>query len=229
MATKKPRAKRGSEKRLPKPKSDLSQIYEFPAVTTPMLRELTQLETPSTISKRQEVMARDLKPALKAERVEFLQKLAARAPSVKRLLGEKFVSIGVRTRDDAKQKSTAAVALFYSYSNQVAVEAVLDRRGRVVEAEDYRQQPAATDREIDQAVALARRSLRKQDIWSDDLTSGVIAITNDDPTSLDYGRRLMDVRFFKSDERLAKLMAIVDLGKGKITRSGSIEHEGEQP
>jgi len=119
--------------------------------------------------------------------------------------------------------------MFYSYSNQVAVEAILDGRGRVVKVEDYRRQPAATGSEIHQAVALARRSLRQQDGWSDDLASGVIAITNDDPTSPDYGRRLMDVRFFTADERLAKLMAIVDLGKGKITRSGSVQYDGEQP
>jgi len=229
MATKTPRAKRRSQKRLPKPKIDLSPIYEFPAVTIPALRELGQLETPSAISKRQEVIVRDLKPALKPERLESLQKLAARAPSVKKLLGKKFVPIGVRTQEDAKQKPMAAMAMFYSYSNQVAVEAILDGRGRVVKVEEYRQQPAATNGEIHQAVALARRSLRQQDGWSDDLTSGVIAITNDDPTSPDYGRRLMDVRFFTADERLAKLMAIVDLGKGKITRSGSVQYEGEQP
>jgi hypothetical protein len=227
MATKKPRTKRGSERRLPKPKSDLPPIYEFPAVTLPALRELSQLETPSAILKRQEVLARDLKPTLKPERLEALQKLAARAPAVKKVLGEKFLPIGVHTQEDAKKKPAATVALFYSYSNQIAVEAILDGRGRIVKVEDYRHQPAATDGEIKQAVALARRSLRKQDGWSDDLTSGVIAITNDDPTSPDYGRRLMDVRFFKPDERLAKLMAIVDLGKGKISRSGSVADEGE--
>jgi hypothetical protein len=228
MATKMTRDRRGSEKRLPKPNPDLSQIYEFPAATIPSLREHGEPETPALISKRQDVIARDLKPALKPARIQALQNLAARAPAVRKLLGEKFVHIGVRTSEDTKQKSTVVRAMFYSYSNQVAVEAILDGRGRVVGLEDLRYQPAATDEEIRQADVVARRLLRKHDGWSDDLNSGVIAITNDDPTSPDYGRRLMDVRFFKPDERLAQLMAIVDLGKGKITRSGSVMEEGEQ-
>jgi hypothetical protein len=221
MATKKPRGRRGSE-RLPKPKTDLSPIYEFPAVTIPPLRELGERETPSAISKRQDVIARDLKPALTPERVQALQKLATRSPSVKKLLGDKFVPVGVRTREDAKRQPMVAVAMFYSYANQIAVEAILDGRGRVIKVEDYRYQPAATDGEIGRAVSLARRSLRKKDGWSDDLISGVIAITSDDPTSPDYGRRLMDVRFFQADERLTRLMAIVDLGNGKVVRSGTV-------
>jgi hypothetical protein len=228
MAIKKQRAPRRPERKLPKPQGDLSPIHEFPAVTIPPLRELGEGEVPNNISKRQEVITRDIKPALNAQRVNALQKLAARAPSVKKLLGEMFVPIGVRVLADTKQESKTTAAMFYSYSNQISVEAILDSRGRVIRCEDYRYQPAATDGEITQAIALARRSLRKQDGWSNDLGSGVIAITNDDPTSPEYGRRLMDVRFFRADERLARLMAIVDLGNRKITRSGSAQDEGER-
>jgi hypothetical protein len=227
MARKKPRVRRCSE-RLPQPRADLPPVYEFPAITVPPLRELGEREIPSEISKRQDFVARDLKPSVKPERIQALQRLAARPPVVKKLLGEKFIPIGIRMSEDAKQKSTMTVAMFYSYSNQIAVEAIFDSRGRVVRCEDYRYQPPATDEEIAQAVSMARRYLRKQDGWREDLSAGVIAITDNDPASPDYGRRLMDVRFFAPDERLAQLMAIVDLGKAKIARSGSVRHEGEQ-
>ena len=228
MAIKKAGGRRDAEKKLPAPQSDQSPIYEFPAVTIPPLRGRGDVEIPPEISKREDFTARDLKPALTPARIQVLQKLAARVPAVKKLLGEKFVSIGVRTSEDVKRKSTVTRAMFYSYSNQIAVEAILDKGGRVVGVEDYRYQPAATEEEIRKAVALARRLLHKRSDWSDDLNSGVIAITNDDPTNPEYSRRLMDVRFFKPEERLAQLVAIVDLDKGKVTRSGFVPGEGEE-
>lgn len=226
MATKKPRRQRIPEKKLPKPKTELPNIFEFPATAVPPLRELGEGEISPEISKRQDVIVRDLKPALSQDRIAALQNSASRAPSVKKLLGENFIPVGVRIPHDAKKSSSLPVVMFYSYSNQLAIEATMDGRGRVTAVEEFRHQPAATDEEIQQAVALARRSLRQREGWSDDLSSGVITITNDDPTSPDYGRRLMDVRFFKPDERLATLQAIVDLGKGKVISSGSVRDEG---
>jgi hypothetical protein len=222
------RVKRSSEKKLPQPKTDMPSVYEFPAVTDPPLRELGERGIPSEISKRQNFAVRELTLVVKPDRLQALQKMAARAPAVKKLLGEKFIPIGVRVAEDAKEKTRTTIATFYSYSNQTAVEAVLTGSGRLVRCDDFRYQPAATDEEIAQAVSIARRSLRKQDGWSDDLSAGVIAVTDDEPTSRDYGRRLMDVRFFRPDERVAQFMALVDLEKAKINRSGSVRNEGER-
>jgi hypothetical protein len=225
MATKKPRRQQIPQKKLPKPKTDLATIFEFPATTFPPLRGLGEGEISSEISKRQDVIVRDLKPALTQDRIAALQNSVSRAPAVKKLLGDTFIPVGVRTNDE-KKSSTSPVVMFYSYSNQLAIEATVDGRGRVTAVDEFRHQPAATAGEIQQAIALARRSIRKHEDWADDLSAGVIVITNDDPTSPDYGRRLMDVRFFKQDERLATLKAIVDLGKGRVISSGAVRDEG---
>jgi hypothetical protein len=226
MATKKARRLRISEKKLPKPKPDLATIFEFPATTVPPLRGLGEGEISPEISKRQDVIVRDLKPALTQDRIAALQNSVSRASAVKKLLGDTFIPVGVRTLHDEKKSSTSPVVMFYSYSNQLAIEATVDGRGRVTAIDEFRHQPAATDGEIQQAIALARRSLRKHEYWTDDLSAGVIAITNDEPTSPDYGRRLMDVRFFKQEERLATLKASVDLGKGRVISSGAVLDEG---
>src|SRR5687768_13093162 len=111
MITKKPRGRAESEKKLPTPQSDRSVIFEFPAVTIPPLQNRGEVETPQEISKLQDVKVRDLKPTLSLERTQASQSLATRVPAIRKLLGKKFVPIGVRTSADVKHKSTVIRAM----------------------------------------------------------------------------------------------------------------------
>lgn len=206
---------------LPETIPELEDIPGYPAETFPPLRDRPAFETPEGLTDRRDLEVKLNKPELSASAVEKVIATTSHDPVVKSLLGESFTSIGAH-RVHGKEGATTTLVLFYSYSNQWAVEALVTK-GKVF-AEVLRYQPCITDKELNRSVEIARGALS---VSVDGLESGAIVIERIEPDDPYAGRRLVDVRFFAADERLARYFAVIDLATDKVLEAGSVaDHHG---
>lgn len=212
------------ERTLPKLPGELAEIHTFPALIDPPLRGMTKARTPRAISGREEVSVRTVRPRWTQEQLTKLQRIASRHREVKASLGERWTAIGVRLAGD-KGVPVAPVAVFYSYTHQLMVEASLSVGGKVRGVEERRFQPAATDEEIDAAVRLARRDRRLRAAPLRELGAGAIVVSPGDPEDPLFGRRLLDLRFFAPEDRLAQYMAVVDVAARRVLEAGPVGKE----
>jgi hypothetical protein len=206
-----------SELRLPEPPDDFRPVLDFPAETNPPLRDRPPFPVPEGVSDRREIEVQAAPAGPSARTTARLLSVATASPAVKRLLGRSFATIGLRQALTKEGRET--VAVFYSYTNQWAVEVRIDPRAGVVSAEPLRVQPPLTEEEAALAVRLARDVLG---VEAERLEAGTMAITREDPDDALAGRRLADVRLFPADERPARYFAVVDLAESTVIDSGRV-------
>jgi hypothetical protein len=207
---------------LPEPPPEVVEILDFPAETTPPLRDRPRFRVPKGISERRDVAVQAERAPLSTAAGRRLAEAASASPAVKRVLGRRSVTIGGHRL--TSKEGRRSVVVFYSYANQWTVEARLAERAEEWSVEVLRVQPPLTDDESEIAVGLARRALEGD---LDGLEAGSIAIMREDPADPLSGRRMADVRFFAADERLPRYYAIVDLADRAIVQAGSAAGEAD--
>jgi hypothetical protein len=168
------------------------------------------------------------------------QATALAAEGVQSVLADKkYVPIGLSRLDVGKREASAQAGprprggrrreaawmfSFYNYTDNVAVEVLLDEGARqVLGVAESRYQPAPVQEELDRAVALARGDRRLAERLSDDLEGTAILVSPVDPDDPRAYRRLFDVRFGRPDERLPRYMALVDLGSETVLSAGPVD------
>lgn len=201
---------------LPEPPDKLEPLFGPPAETYPPLErpgfdpklKVVDIVTIETIAEEP--------PVSVAREAELLGSVASES-AVGKLLGERFVGIGVRVVP-IRRGPDLWFALYYSYSNEVAVEVAISPKGKVLDVVERHFQPAFVAAEIELAIRLAREALGDKVV---ELKAGVIGI--EPPAgSANAWRRLADVRFFRPTERLPRYRATVDLAEEAVIDSGRV-------
>lgn len=160
---------------------------------------------------------------LTLEVADEMRAAAARSEKVRRLLGERFTHISTNQVFHKKRRPTAGhapdvVTLFYSYTNNHAVEVHMIgreiRRARAIKG----YQPAEGIDEVEQAIDLARDDARIHDHVSK-LSADAILMPQQ-AGSHGYGNRLLWVTFSEPDEehgeKPVRYCAVVDLTDRKV-------------
>jgi hypothetical protein len=222
----------------------LLRYGELPPIMEPPLRDVP----PAPESEGVELWERfESGPA--PEQLAVTQELTGRAQAaalaageVQRVLeGKRYVSIGLSRLDVSKRSGStqarptrrggrggqpeqaAWMFCFYNYTDNVAVEVLLDQNAQqILGVGEFRYQPAPVQEEIDRAVTLARGDRRLADRLAEDLEGRAILVSPVDPDDPSARRRLFDVRFGRPDERLPRYMALVDLGSETVLRAGPV-------
>jgi hypothetical protein len=207
-----------NEPGLPEPIDEAVPFEDYPAETEPPLRDRPPMIAAEGLRDRRDVDVRPIRHGLGARRAAQLTATAGKDARVRRLLGRRFVSIGVRS--SASKDGRDPVAVFFSYANQWAVEVRFDPRGDVIEARTSRTQPPLTDEELARCLELARKAIGR---GARELAGGAIAVMREEPDDALAGRRLADVRFFEEDRRLPRFHATVDVASGEVLDSGTLE------
>lgn len=155
-----------------------------------------------------------------------LGELAASAPAVRRVLGDRFAFIEAnlveedKRADDRPAERRLANATFYSYSRNVAVRALL-REGEILEVSDVEgYQPPESPDEIERAVALARGEPQLREAASK--LEGRALLTEPDEGQPGAGHRVLYVSFMAPGTGLAEMFALVDLTDNRVLEAGRV-------
>jgi hypothetical protein len=191
----------------------------------PALRDMAPFPGPELVDEWEPFPSEELKNALTPDLAHRAQAAALSDERVRRLLDNKrYIAIGVslrERRDAPKDRATTLMYVFYNYSDNVAVEVILDRNARQIsDVAELRYQPAPVRQELEQAVALARADRRLAERLTDDLEGTAILVSPVDPEDPNYGHRQFDVRFVSPTERLPPYMALVDLSTETVLVAG---------
>lgn len=157
--------------------------------------------------------------------VEQAREIAIADPRIAELLGlGKYVSIGGMRPTVKGETESPVTYVFYSYPLAVAIEAVVDLRGRRVERVEQQQyQPALTAEEMARALFLASNDPRiAAHVKKEKLHGAGILISplkEGDPPD----RRVVDVRFRQLSRRRPFLYAFVDVVEDRVLEAGVIE------
>jgi hypothetical protein len=167
---------------------------------------------------------------LAAERVQQAQATALDADDVRQALNDKrYVAIGTSLIKDRKANTTSLMSVFYNYDDNLAVEVSLDEDAQEVTAvAEERYQPAPTQEEINQAIALARGhdNLASESLVENgDLEGTAILVSPEDPMDPNYNHRQFDVRLVHPNERLPRYWALVDLSTETVLKAGSVRSD----
>jgi hypothetical protein len=171
---------------------------------------------------------------LTAELVRQAQETALADERVRTLLTDKrYVPLGASLLDGReKTEEPALLYVIYDYTSNYAIEVILDGTARSVsDVVQARYQPAPLQKEIEQAIVLARNDGRLADQLTDDLEGMALLVSPADPDDPYYAHRQFDVRFGYADERLPKYAALVDLSTETVIRAGvndgeKLRHKG---
>lgn len=206
-----------NEPTVPEAPLELPELLDFPAETSPPLRDRPPFPVPEGVADRRDVEVMPARLHLSDGAVRRAVEAAGADAAVRRLLGRRFVVIGARRPVTKERRATTAV--FYSYVNQWMVEAELDPGGGVAQTRALRMQPPLTDDETALVVRLARRAVGP---GARGLEAGAMAVSREEPEDPLAGRRLADVRFFPADERLSRYYAVIDIADRGVVASGPL-------
>ena len=162
-----------------------------------------------------------LTDALEAE----IRQAALQDTRVRELLGERFAYISTDEIEPSKDRShdasepLATRVTFFSHSNNVAVEVLM--QGPKVESVKRREmyQPPEGREEIELAVALARRDGRLLEKVAGMRGDAIIIFPEKDQPG--YGHRILYVSFSKEDDDVPFYSAVVDLTEKQVLLAGS--------
>jgi len=156
-----------------------------------------------------------------------MRQAALQDARVRRELGARFAFLGVdeieAPKDRARRPSDPVPARvhFFSYANNVAVEATM--AGARVESAARREgyQPPEGPEEVVAAVALAQRDPRLAERVQGLRGVGILAFPPDQGEA--RGHRVLHVSFIAGDEDLPRYMALVDLTAERVLDAGPVE------
>jgi hypothetical protein len=214
---------------LPPPR--LQRRGEPRAIIEPPLRDLAASRPPEPVDEWAPFKSGKAENVLTDDLGRRAQATALASARVKRLLATKrYVAIGAslrERRDVSKDKAFSLVYVFYNYTDNLTVEATLDRHAKAVASvAESRYQPPPIREEIDQVIALARRDSRLAERLTDEFEAGAIVVSPVDPEDPNYGHRQFDVRFFCPTDRLPSYMALVDLSTERVLKAGPLCSSG---
>jgi hypothetical protein len=196
---------------------------ELPAIIEPPLQDLVAFPATSTIEEWEPFTCGSVENLLTEELTRRIQNFALADERVsQRLKGKRYIPIGaslLEKRDDPK--SNSVVFILYNYTDNLAVEVLLDSDAQqIIDVFESPYQPAPLQHEIEQAVDLARKDnrLAKYLEDQDDLEGTAILVSPVDPNNPNYCHRIFDVRFVCPSERLARYMAMVDLSTETVIK-----------
>jgi hypothetical protein len=168
-----------------------------------------------------ELLVSAMTPAFAARLDEVVRSSA----EVQKSLGERFAFIEASVVEESKEQDIRPLerqltkVVYYSYSRNVAVAALV-RGGEVLRAEDLEgYQPPEAPQEIDEAVKLARADSRLQDIVKGEY-EGRGLVTERDEGLRGAGNRLIYVSFMKPGTANTEYFALVDLTDGIVLEAG---------
>ncbi|MEI6099856.1 MAG: hypothetical protein WCS20_16500 [Alphaproteobacteria bacterium] len=161
-----------------------------------------------------------LTPALTAR----LGELAANSPLVQRSLGDRYGFIEAVLFEDQKAddkrpaEQRVVAAIFYSYSRNVAVRALV-RGGEVLEVADLEgYQPPESSEEIDRATALAREDTALREVVGDLEARGLLTELGEGQVG--SGNRVLYMSFLAPGSALTEYFALVDMTEERVIEAG---------
>jgi hypothetical protein len=158
-----------------------------------------------------------------------LGRLAANSPHVRRFLGDRYAFIEAdllereKGEDRRPLKQRVTSVMFYSYSRNVAVRALV-RGGKVLEVSNIEgYQPPESSEEIERAIELARRNAGLGEAVAGLEGRGLLTERAEGQTGA--GHRLLYVSFMAPDSARfqsprTKLFALVDLTEDRVLEAG---------
>lgn len=162
------------------------------------------------------------RPDLLTARQTQLRQIATQDVAVRQALGERFGFVTATHAEADKVHPPSAIEslpiwlTFYSYSNNVAVDVLMGQGNvaEVVRREGY--QPPEGAEEIENAIALARRSARLRNAVRGMHATAIL--TAPDEGAPGYGHRVLHVSFSATSgpEEVPKYAALVDLTKSEV-------------
>lgn len=168
-----------------------------------------------------------LDDVLTEDMVRKVQEIALAHEDVKKLLTDKrYLPIGTSLLDNKRDDEpdvSSLLFIFYNYTDNLVIEVLLDWESlEVTEVTEAHYQPAPVEEEIEQAILLARADDRLANRLTDDLEGMVILVSPVNPDDPYFAHRLFDIRFGRSDERLPRYLALVDLSTETVLKVGPI-------
>lgn len=162
---------------------------------------------------------------LTATRSEEALAAALSNDQVTQVLGDgprQVIGTSLVAQGEKGDERDAILFVAYDYTDDHAVEVLLSADSLdVLDVTRRRAQPAPVQEEIDRAVALASADPRLAQHVAE-LIGNAILTTPPDPLDPNYNHRQFDVRFGRSDERLPRYWALVDLSSQAVLRAGSV-------
>ncbi len=213
------------------PPPQLMPYGELRAIIEPPFRDLVPFPGQEMVDEWETFESRPVEDSLPEELVHKAQNVALANEHVKRLLTDKrYIPIGVSLLEGKDKEATSLLFVFYSYTDNLVIEVLLDRTAQQVSGvAEKRYQPAPLQQEIEQAIALAHQDRRLAERLTDDLEGMAILVSPVDPTDPNYSHRQFDVRFGAPDERLPRFTALVDLSTQTVLKVGPGHvHERQQ-
>lgn len=145
------------------------------------------------------------------------------------LTNNRHMPIGLSIVDEKSQndehQTISLLFVIYDYTDDKVLEVFLDQDGNTVnEIKESYYQPAPTNEEIEEAIKLAMNDTRIAGSRIEDMERNAILVT-DINDSKNSRHRILDVRFYYSDERLARYMALVDLSSQIVVKAGPTCHD----
>jgi hypothetical protein len=202
------------------PPPDLPDLYEFPAIIEPALKELPTL-APPPVEPAEPVPSERIAITSSVELTRRVVPVAIADERVSRVLnGKRYAMLGASRRVDDKERLPAHTLLaIYNYTDDKAYEVWLGGRGvdlHVLEVFATGEQPSLSDEEIERAVRLARSDQRVAASLPEEFKAMALLTSAVDPGDKHYGRRRAYVGFGPPDERMPRIRAIVDLSTEEV-------------
>lgn len=155
-----------------------------------------------------------------------LRTTALQDAQVRTALGERFGYVAAAEVESAKESARGAgeplpVRLtFYSYTNNVTVEVLM--QGRTVDKVNRREgyQPPEGVEEIQTAIALADRDSRLREVVQNMRATAIVTYREQGQPG--YGHRVLHVSFSATGEDVPRYYALVDLTDQKIVTAGPV-------
>ncbi len=159
--------------------------------------------------------------------------VAAADMRMRSLLGSRSVHLSTYEAELPKgaktQTNAVARVTFYSYANNVAVEALV-RDNEVVEIRPRKNyQPPESQEEVKMAVGMAQGDSRLRDKVEGMKANAIV--TFPDRGQLGHDHRVLYVSFWKGDEDITRYFATVDLTSNQVLDAGQAAgsmHESER-
>ncbi len=221
------RSEKGSTSRyalLPPPQ--LRSRGELKPYVTPHLRDMPPFPGLGPVDAWERYESHATEYRLTEKLAEQAQTLSFEDDRVQELLhGDRYVAIGASLLDNRDRPDAGDLLyVFYNYASNAAIEVYIDSATmRVINVVQAQYQPAPTQAELDEAIALARKDRRIAEWVTEDLEPAAILVSPVDPDDPYFMHRQFEVQFGCRDERLAQCMALVDLSTGSVLRTGLLD------
>jgi hypothetical protein len=138
------------------------------------------------------------------------------------LLGSRFLHLSTYQTDPSKEEKTQTSSVtrvtFFSYTNNMAVEALV-RDNEVIEVRPRKNyQPPESRKEVDMAVGMAQEDSRLREKVGGMKANAIV--TFPDLGQAGHDHRVLYVSFWKGDEDITRYFATVDLTSNQVLDAG---------